>query len=97
MSDQSPDSPETPTPTSPFGKKEIDYLTRVEAAMQNPVQSSTVKMSGWRRRKRKDWTPSESVQQREPESLIKGTMGTTPSSTDPRERNREGRPACSRR
>ena len=27
-----------------FGKEEIDYLTRVEAAMQNPVQPSTVKM-----------------------------------------------------
>ena len=27
-----------------FGKKEIDYLTRVEAAMQNPVQPTTVTM-----------------------------------------------------
>ena len=44
MSDHSTHSPETSTPKSNFGKKEIDYLTRIEAAMQNPVQSSTVKM-----------------------------------------------------
>ncbi len=44
MSDQSTDLSEASTPKFPFGKKEIDYLTRVEAAMQNPVQSSTVKM-----------------------------------------------------
>lgn len=44
MSDQSTHSPGTSKPKSHFGKKEIDYLTRVEAAMQNPVQSSTVKM-----------------------------------------------------
>ena len=44
MSDHSMHSPEHSKPNSPFGKKEIDYLTRVEAAMQNPVQSSTVKM-----------------------------------------------------
>ena len=44
MSDQSTHLPETSKPTSPFGKKEIDYLTRVEAAMQNLVQTSTVKM-----------------------------------------------------
>ena len=44
MADHSMHSPETSKPNSPFGKKELDYLTRVEAAMQNPVQSSTVKM-----------------------------------------------------
>ena len=44
MADPSTHSPETSTPNSHFGKKEIDSLTRVEAAMQNPVQSSTVKM-----------------------------------------------------
>jgi hypothetical protein len=37
-------SPETSRPNGRFGSIEIDYLTRVEAAMQNPVQSSTVKM-----------------------------------------------------
>ena len=44
MSVHSMHSPETSKPNSPFGKKDIDYLTRDEAAMQNPVQSSTVKM-----------------------------------------------------
>ena len=44
MSGQATHLPETSKPNSPFGKKEIDYLTRVEAAMQNPVQSSTAKM-----------------------------------------------------
>ena len=43
MSDHSTHSPETSTPKSAFGKIEIDFLTRIEAAMQNPVQSSTVK------------------------------------------------------
>lgn len=37
-------SPETSTDKSRIGKIELDYLTRIEAAMQNPVQSSTVKM-----------------------------------------------------
>jgi hypothetical protein len=36
--------PETSKPKRPFGKNEIDYLQRVEAAMQNHVQSSTVRM-----------------------------------------------------
>jgi hypothetical protein len=44
VSDVSTHSPETSTPKSPFGRVKIDYLTRIEAAMQNPVQSSTVKM-----------------------------------------------------
>jgi hypothetical protein len=34
----------TSKPSATFGSIEIDYLTRIEAAMQNPVQSSTVKM-----------------------------------------------------
>ena len=37
-------SPETSNSNSRTGKIELDYLTRIEAAMQNPVQSSTVKM-----------------------------------------------------
>jgi hypothetical protein len=37
MSDQSTHSDETSKPKSPFGKKEIDYLTRVEAAMLPPT------------------------------------------------------------
>ncbi len=28
----------------PFDAREVDYLTRIEAAMQNPVQTSTVRM-----------------------------------------------------
>lgn len=34
----------TSKPKSHFGSLEIDYLTRVLAAMQNPVQPTTVKM-----------------------------------------------------
>lgn len=37
-------SRKTSTPNSPFGTIELDYLTRIEAAMQNPVQTSTVRM-----------------------------------------------------
>jgi len=37
-------SPKTSKPISHIGNIEIDYLTRIAAAMQNPVQSSTVKM-----------------------------------------------------
>lgn len=37
-------SPDTLQPNAPFGKLELDYLTRIEAAMENLVQVSTVKM-----------------------------------------------------
>ena len=37
-------SPSSSMPSRRFGKEEMDYLTRIEAAMQNPVRSSTVKM-----------------------------------------------------
>jgi hypothetical protein len=37
-------SPKTSQPNAHFGSLEIDYLTRINAAMQNPVQPSTVTM-----------------------------------------------------
>ena len=40
MAGHSMHSPETSTPKSAFGKIEIDFLTRIEAAMQNPVRPS---------------------------------------------------------
>ncbi|GAB1721635.1 MAG: hypothetical protein GDA65_02710 [Nitrospira sp. CR1.1] len=37
-------SPKTSENKKPFDARELDYLTRIEAAMQNPVQASTVRM-----------------------------------------------------
>ena len=68
MSDQSTHSPETSTPKSNFGKKELDYLTRVEAAMQNPVQSSTVKM----------WLTRAQEQGLDPPRIYEGAVNARP-------------------
>lgn len=66
-------SPETSKPNAPFGKLEIDYLTRIEAAMENHVQSSTVKM----------WLAEAAEKGLDPERLYEMAVKARPSHWTP--------------
>ena len=61
-------SSETSTDKPRIGKIELDYLTRIEAAMQNPVQSSTVKM----------WLTEAAQQGLDPEGLYERAVNSRP-------------------
>lgn len=65
--------PKTSPHNFPFGSKEIDYLTRIEAAMQNPVHISTVRM----------WLEDAQAKGLDPRRLYAAAVHARPAALDP--------------